>query len=77
MNGLVEQWGIHTRTSSGWIDVYFPIPFTSKPTLLDVPAETDNSGTVIWKYFAIIIDKDHYRYNNNGQTTQHWIAKGY
>lgn len=77
MNGLIIQWGIHTRTSSGWIDVYFPIAFTSKPILIDVPAEHDNINSVIWKYFAIAIYTDHFRYNNNGQTAQHWVAIGY
>lgn len=77
MNGLIEQWGIHTRISSGWVDVYFPISFISKPTLLNVPAETDNSNSVTWKYFATEIYTDHFRYNNNGQKTQQWNAIGY
>ena len=79
MNGLCIQWGKHIRTSSGWITVDFPLKaqYTEYPIVLAIPTGYDNSGSIAWKNTVTEVYKTGFRYNNNGQSSQSWIAIGY
>ena len=74
---MIEQFGYHQRVTSGWIDVAFPITFINTPFLNAIPCRYDNSGSITWKNTFTSVTTSNFRYNNNGQTYQSWIAKGY